>query len=70
MSQGDEEDPEDQGGTDVSMTDAEAGIRKAVVEPERQRTEEEPKGRRSLTEPEGQRDEAQPEEWSPEATDG
>ncbi len=36
------------------MTEAEAGIRKAVVEPEQQRTEEKPRGRRSLTEPEGQ----------------
>ncbi|KAL1250983.1 hypothetical protein QQF64_018779 [Cirrhinus molitorella] len=31
-------------------TDAETGIQKAAVEPERPRTEEEPEGRRSLTE--------------------
>ncbi len=52
----------------AQVTEAEAGIRKAAVELERQRTEVEPKGRRDLTE--GQRDEAQLEEWSPEATDG
>ncbi|KAL1255491.1 hypothetical protein QQF64_013552 [Cirrhinus molitorella] len=51
-------------------TDAETGIQKAAVEPERPRTEEEPEGRRSLTELEGWRDEAQPEEQSPEAADG
>ncbi|KAL1279969.1 hypothetical protein QQF64_014569 [Cirrhinus molitorella] len=51
-------------------TDAETGIQKAAVEPERPRTEEEPEGRRSLTDLEGWRDEAQPEERSPEAADG
>ncbi|KAL1276705.1 hypothetical protein QQF64_036328 [Cirrhinus molitorella] len=45
-------------------TDAETGIQKAAVEPERPRTEEEPEGRRSLTE------EWIPEEWNPEAADG
>ncbi|KAL1252328.1 hypothetical protein QQF64_020124 [Cirrhinus molitorella] len=40
------------------VTDAETGIQKATVEPERPRTEEEPEGRRSLTELEGWRDEA------------
>ncbi|KAL1276295.1 hypothetical protein QQF64_035918 [Cirrhinus molitorella] len=39
-------------------TDAETGIQKAAVEPERPRTEEEPEGRRSLTELEGWKDEA------------
>ncbi len=38
-------------------TEAEAGIRKATVEPERLRTKVEPEGRRSLKEPEGRRDE-------------
>ncbi|KAL1258303.1 hypothetical protein QQF64_011547 [Cirrhinus molitorella] len=51
-------------------TDAETGIQKAAVEPERSRTEEEPEGGRSLTELEGWRDEAQPEEGSPKAADG
>ncbi|KAL1250762.1 hypothetical protein QQF64_018558 [Cirrhinus molitorella] len=38
--------------------DAEMGIQKDAVEPERPRTEEEPEGRRSLTEQEGWMDEA------------
>ncbi len=54
----------------VPATDAEAWIREAAVEPERQSPEEEPRGWRSLTEPERQRDEAKPEEWSPEVQDG
>ncbi len=54
----------------AQATEAQTGIQKAAVEPERQRTKVEPEGRRSLTEPEGRRDEAQPEKWSPEAVDG
>ncbi len=46
------------------MSEAEAGIRKATVEPEPQRTKVELEGRRSLMEREGRRDETQPEEWS------
>ncbi len=66
MRQGDGEDLEVRGGTDGTTTEAEAWIRKAAGELERQRTEEESKGWTSLMEPEGRRYEAQPEEWSPE----
>ncbi len=54
----------------AQSTEAEAGIRKTVVEPVRLRMKVELKGRRSLTEPEGRNVEAKPEEWSPEAADG
>ncbi len=37
----------------AQATDTEAGIQKAAVDPEQQRTKVEPKGRRSLTEPGG-----------------
>ncbi len=56
MSQGDEEDPEAKVEQMAQVTDADAGIWKATVELEQQRTEEELKGRKSLTEPEGTRE--------------
>lgn len=54
----------------AQATRVQVGIRKAVVETERQRTKVEPEGRSSLTEPEGWREEAKPEECSPKATVG
>ncbi len=57
MSQGDGKDWRAKAEQMATVTEAEVVIRKAVVESERQRTEEEPEGRRSLTELEGQRDE-------------
>lgn len=44
----------------AQVTDADAGIRKAMVELEQQWTDEELKGRKSLTEPEGRGSLAEP----------
>ncbi len=52
ISQGDGEYPEGEVEKMAQMSKAQAGIRKAAVEPERQRTKVDLEGRRSLTEPE------------------